>query len=317
MHQTRCSSVESLPLRPFPQKWSENENIFYIHRVKKIFQPFRQPFPESDSISDMLRSSAVIGFFITFFLYAFRPFGLDTYPGNLLLLTLGFGLIAAGMGLALDLVVRYVLGQRKDMPSWTLGKWVIQVMVLVLCIGVANYFFMGWTSDNVWRSWIALGIMLRNTFLIGIFPTLILGFWVQMNALRKNVNEAQKLREAMHEHPQNEAAIELSSQNDSTILTLLVSEIYYAEAMQNYVAIYHKRDGKMERSLFRSTIQALALQLARTPIIRCHRSYLVNTDCIEQVNGNAQGLRLTLHQVPGIEIPVSRSYIPVLKSILA
>ncbi len=265
----------------------------------------------------MLRSCAVIGFFITFFLYAFRPFGLDTYPGNLGLLTLGFGFIAAGMGLGLDLVVRYVLGQRKDVPSWTLGKWVLQVMVLVLCIGVANYLYIGLVSDNAWRSWQALGIMLRNTFLIGIFPTLILGFWVQMNALRKNVHEAQKLQDAMHEHPQNEAAIELSSPSDSTTLTLLVSEIYYAEAMQNYVAIHHGRDGKMERSLFRSTIQALAEQFDQTPIIRCHRSYLVNTDFIEQVNGNAQGLRLKMRHLADVEIPVSRSYIRLLRAILA
>jgi DNA-binding LytR/AlgR family response regulator len=57
-------------------------------------------------------------------------------------------------------------------------------------------------------------------------------------------------------------------------------------------------------------------QLQSTAVVRCHRSFLINVNAIEHVSGNAQGLRLQLVMVSGVEVPVSRSYIPKLRALL-
>jgi DNA-binding LytR/AlgR family response regulator len=55
--------------------------------------------------------------------------------------------------------------------------------------------------------------------------------------------------------------------------------------------------------------------LQQEPIfVRCHRTYIVNTDKIYSVTGNAQGYRLSLHDTQE-EIPVSRTYLHVIKDL--
>ena len=53
-------------------------------------------------------------------------------------------------------------------------------------------------------------------------------------------------------------------------------------------------------------------QLALSPVLRCHRSYLVRLPAIESAQGNAQGCELRLRDVPDV-IPVSRSRVAALR----
>ncbi len=87
--------------------------------------------------------------------------------------------------------------------------------------------------------------------------------------------------------------------------------------MQNYVALYIFVDDQLQRHVLRVTIAGLAQQLQNTGVVRCHRSYLVHVDAIANVAGNAQGLRLALNNVPEFSVPVSRSYIPTLRALIA
>jgi len=93
-------------------------------------------------------------------------------------------------------------------------------------------------------------------------------------------------------------------------------EIRYAEAMQNYVTVWFYKDGKLNKEMLRATIASVDEQLSECSVIRCHRSYLVNVDAIENVSGNAQGLRLKLRDIPQEEVPVSRSFIGEIRAIL-
>jgi len=48
------------------------------------------------------------------------------------------------------------------------------------------------------------------------------------------------------------------------------------------------------------------------PLLRCHRSYLVNAAVIREARGNAQGLKLSIVGTEE-EVPVSRAYVAVLR----
>jgi DNA-binding LytR/AlgR family response regulator len=48
-------------------------------------------------------------------------------------------------------------------------------------------------------------------------------------------------------------------------------------------------------------------------IIRCHRSYIVNLENIENISGNLQGYQLNFKQYTE-QVPVSRSYTKKIKS---
>ena len=66
------------------------------------------------------------------------------------------------------------------------------------------------------------------------------------------------------------------------------------------------QENQLQKALLRSSLSHLETQLPG-PVVRCHRSYLVNLHQVGQVTGNAQGYRLHLHGGQAV-VPVARRY---------
>lgn len=284
--------------------------------MKNILKKLNEPFPESNSFQDDFRFIVGVGIFVTLFLYFFQPFGVNHYPGNPFWICAAFGVITIIVSSAYEFFCTYILKLKKDIPSWTLGKWIFFTVGLVSIIALSNYlflFYMQWVSIDV----DAFLQIFTGTLFIGLFPIVLSGLMIQMNADKRNQTQAIGMQEALPALPTVIQEITLTNHTNQSALTLSANQLYYLEAMQNYVSIHHRKETTIEKVLFRHTLSAMEKQLQNTSIIRCHRSYLVNTNLIEKVTGNAQGLRLTLKGLPDVQIPVSRKYIPTLKALMA
>lgn len=88
--------------------------------------------------------------------------------------------------------------------------------------------------------------------------------------------------------------------------------ILYVKSEGNYCRIRYDQEGSIRTELLRISLIEIENLTFGTSIQRCHRSYLVNTEKIQRVAGNAQGYKLTLFQCKD-RVPVSRKYTPVLK----
>lgn len=285
--------------------------------MKQLLKKLNEPFPEDTSLRNNLFSVVGIGIFVTLFLYLIRPFGLNLYPKDPLGICISFGLVTIFASLLFEFITMYVFRIQKDMPSWTLWKWIVNSIMLILYISVCNYLFltflMGWEMFN----WHRFSFMIFSTLIVGIFPIIFSGMMVQMNAYKRNQIQANSIQSSLGPPAKKEKLITLTSQNNSQTMQVTLTNIFYLEAQQNYVSICHFQEGKVEKTLFRNTIKEMEAQLQQTPFFRCHRSFLVNTELIQNVAGNAQGLRLSLVNLPDFEIPVSRKHIPALKALIS
>ena len=284
--------------------------------MKKILKKLNEPFPESNSFQDDFRFIVGVGIFVTFFLFFLQPFGMNRYPGNPFWICVVFGMITIIAATAYEFFCTYILKLKKDIPTWTLGKWILFTIGLVGTIATSNYlflYFMGWVATGL-ADFVQIFI---STLFIGIFPVVLSGLMIQIKANKRHQIQANDMQEVLPIAPPTSEIITLTAQSNQPALTLPIHQLFYLEAMQNYVSIHYLKDHQIEKVLFRHTISAMEKQLQNTSIIRCHRSYLVNTNLIEKVAGNAQGLRLTLKGLPDVQIPVSRKYIPVLKQLIA
>ena len=284
--------------------------------MKKILNKLNEPFPESNSFQDDFRFIVGVGIFVTFFLFFLQPFGMNHYPGNPFWICVIFGIITIIASTAYEFFCTYILKLEKDVLAWTLGKWILFTIGLVATIAISNYLFL------YYMGWVATGLddfvqIFISTLFIGIFPVVLSGLMIQIKADKRNQIQASDMQEVLPIAPPTSETITLTAQSNQPALTLPVHELFYLEAMQNYVSIHYLKDHQIEKVLFRHTISAMEKQLQNTSIIRCHRSYLVNTNLIEKVAGNAQGLRLTLKGLPDVQIPVSRKYIPVLRELIS
>ena len=285
-----------------------------------IFNLINEPFPDSLSFRQALLNTFGIALFICFFLYIFKPFGLHQVEEGLFGLCLAYGGVTFGIGLAFEFICHYVLKLKTDLPSWTLGKWICASVINICLIAVGNFLLAYALYPEHIYGWQRFFIFFGYTFSLGIIVISFWGLLIQLRAIKQNQSQAEAIsmplnKEAIENKKSDlpKAQFEVSKGHN---FELDAASIIYIEAMQNYVVLNYLDAGQSKNQIIRSTIGGVADQLQNSSIVRCHRSYLVNVEMVEKVNGNAQGLRLMLKQLEGFEVPVSRTYIPSFKQAL-
>ncbi len=285
-------------------------------RLKRFLKKLNEPFPESETPKENVVNVLGVGVFITLFLYFFQVGGMNNYNGNAFLMCLGFGIITVVVALTFDFFVVYVLKIKRNEPSWTLKKWMIYMFLLLIFISQANYLFYSYLAGFKNIGWVDFWAMILYTVSVGIFPVVFSGLVVQIKSNQRNQIQAADLQSSFPKKEIHKEVVHLSSDNKNQDFQIPINDIFYIEAMQNYVSVCFFKNGKTQKELLRNTIKNLESQLDSTVLVRCHRSFIVNADLIEKVEGNAQGLRLSLKNLENFEVPVSRKYIPVLKKII-
>lgn len=245
------------------------------------------------------------------FNYLFEPFIVNTkehkMPYFWICAVHSFNAIAAVL-----LMVLILFFTRPSYDNWTVGKDLMFLFFVLLFIGIAQFLVRDLIYDNP-RNW-STGYLLeevRNTFLIGGLIIIIL---VSLNFNRlyyQNKANAQaiKLNPSINIIKQSPGTFFLSTQLKADDFELDLERFLYARSDKNYVEFFLSSEEDSEKLLKRMTIKELDRQLASLKkLFRCHRSYLVNLEKIQGVEGNAQGYRLKLR---GSEhrVPVSRNLI--------
>ncbi|MFK7771457.1 MAG: LytTR family DNA-binding domain-containing protein [Saprospiraceae bacterium] len=284
--------------------------------MKQFLKKLNEPFPESETPRGNVINVIGVGAFITFFLYFFQVGGMNNYDGNAFLMCLNFGVITVVVALFFDFFVAYVLKIKKDEPSWTLKKWIIYMFLLLILISQVNYAYYCYLAGFKNIGWEDFWAMIFYTVSVGIFPVVFSGLIVQIKSNQRNQIQAADLQTSFPKKEIHHEVVHLFSDNKNQNFQIPINDIFYIEAMQNYVSVCYFKNETTQKELLRNTIKNLEAQLDSTILIRCHRSFIVNSDLIENVEGNAQGLRLSLKKLDDFEVPVSRKYIPVLKKII-
>jgi hypothetical protein len=272
--------------------------------------PLKRPFPDREFSRSTVIGMGRVAIFVFMALYLLRPFGMRI-EGDRFLTCLGYGLVTFLVGTGYAYVTTRVLGWKKSGANWTLGKWILDAGILLACIAVGNFLFYNMTVD--WRAMdlLALVYITIPTVIIGLFPIAFSGMAVQMRAERENQKVAGEMQIAtLRKYTQ--ATARLIDMGEGQLL-LDPESILFCEARGNYLRCVYLAEGSGAEQTIRATLSSVAEKLEGTPIVRCHRSFLVNSHLIAQASGNAQGLRLKMQAWPEEEVPVSRAYVKPLR----
>jgi len=153
-----------------------------------------------------------------------------------------------------------------------------------------------------------LDVWLLNAFgfvLIMVFPyfayIIYIRYLDEINSLRKI-----QAKQAVDQNPEKEFVIKDENEKNSIILN--TQNLVYIKSADNYVDIVFIERESVKSTLIRNTIKNLEPLFRDSVILRCHRSYIVNTSFIQSAKKTSTGFMLNLKQVPDKEIPVSKSY---------
>ena len=268
----------------------------------------KYPFqPSASWVLDSLRNCAIV-FLILYFL---QPFGFSTYEGNKLLAAVLFGAVTFLCCLAFRYLVFIPL--QKHVRPWRIWHEVLTVLAMVLFIGLCNFILavlllelpFRWSFCLTFVYWaLIIGVIVGGVSTAVSYQKHLRG---QLDALLDKTTEAQ-------------AGVSVTI-HDTRVrgndLTLPINDLLYIEAQKNNVAVCYLKDGAMEREEMLTTLAAVLADLADYPnIFQCHRSFVVNVNNISAARGNSNGYTLELGD--GVAaVPVSRSYVPKLKSFVS
>ena len=193
-------------------------------------------YREQDERIKLIHSS-LIGLFIFSFLVIFEPFGLQNYKGNLLLLALGFGLITLFCTAFFFTILPKLLKRTFHAESWNVRKEILFISLMISCIGFINVLFanqMSLISLNL----IGLLRFLGFTFMLAIFPTIVLILISELNNRKKFDKLAQEIDLAEHKPAAQNDSLQLASYNQKDQVELSPTNILFLKADGNYVEIH-------------------------------------------------------------------------------
>ena len=89
-------------------------------------------------------------------------------------------------------------------------------------------------------------------------------------------------------------------------LKINLKDLLYIEAQENYSKVVWLDDDRLTEKLLRVTLKNIEDQIADSNILRCHRSFIINTKVKYTILGNSNGYRLK-SKLFKHTIPISRS----------
>jgi hypothetical protein len=273
---------------------------------------FNRPYPLLEKTLTKLIVILGFGLFIPVFLYVYQPFGIaeviEKYKW--------WYVVGIGLHISFVLALNYFLVP-KIFPKffnperWTIWKEILYILSSFFLATCSNYVYSITIGKDIspYRSFTQfLGI----TVAVGIFPVMIMVFWMERSLSSRNTMKADEYSKLLPKKKRRKKAQQfLNIASESTKaddLQIALQDFIFATSDNNYSTIFFEKDGELQRKLLRLSFKNLENQVAEyDQIIRCHKSYIVNRDRILEIKGNARSLMLQVDLYEEM-IPVSRSF---------
>ena len=274
--------------------------------MNRLISFFSRPLPQNDN-GNWLQAGLIAGAIVFFLLFFLRPFGLGQFEGNLFIVALCFSM--------LSVAVTWCYGECVFKPwvrrvkTWRVWHECAAILLLFCCVSLGN--------SILSFLWFPNPVSLQ-LFLAYFYVTLLFGIPITISivALEYQRRLRTRLAELLPKDTDAQAE-ETVTFHDTSVrgndLTLPLSDFLYAEAQKNCVDIYFLREGQVEHQQLRTTLTSVLADANEKSIFQCHRSFIVNLSNIRSAHGNSNGYQLTVGDEHHT-VPVSRSYVPKLRS---
>lgn len=261
-----------------------------------IIDYLKTPFPRPKRNRKNLIWVVLVGIASSLFILLYQPFGIVNSTGdwvlNLVILSLGFLFILS------VLFMEWLIPSTfpKAFRNWTLGKALVWYALVILFIGAMQFLYKSFWSSFQEFTWTDFLGVLARTFGIGITVSFfVTGIWQYLNRRQLSLISSTE-------------TYTVTAQNGKEI-SLSLKDILFISSDDNYVDIHYEENGDRKKLVFRSSLKNVEKQIVNplSPIIRCHRRYLINSEhfSIDNPRNRNMTVKLKSHND---SVPVSGQY---------
>jgi hypothetical protein len=243
--------------------------------------------------------------FALLFINIYAPFGVDTWfdvSRTELLMYSSFVILAGVLVVVNSRIIMYQVSKNTVLRY---GHYAIWIGMEILCMALVYALIEKLVLNDPRVFWEALIVAIQNTALIILLPYAVLWLYFSLKDKR------EKLEALMEKGDSQEMAIKMMPFYDERgVLKLSIKrdDVYYLEAADNYVTINYLENQKLKTYLLRSTLKRLEDTMEPASFLRCHRSFIINSDKVQQIRKERDGLVLIMEHPVTKSIPLSKTY---------
>jgi hypothetical protein len=143
--------------------------------------------------------------------------------------------------------------------------------------------------------------------LILLLPYAILWLYFSLRE-KNNILEQLKQEDKPAEVPKKNL-IAFQDEKGEFKISIVLENLLYVDSADNYATIHYLNKSKLSHFLIRNSLKWMEENLTKeTPLVRCHRSYIVNLDKVKVLRKTKDGIFLELDALNTSDIPVSKTY---------
>ncbi len=274
----------------------------------------KKPYPFPLAIKEKLFINFGFGTFIFVFLALLKPFGFTELGANTHYFALVYALITFFSLSFIIFILPLIFKNFFNVTNWTIGKMLLITALALFMISIFNYYFSIYNFKHLAVSKRNVIFFLWTTFVTGFFPiTLYLYISEKQksqtnNAIALAVSKSKSKTSTVVKR--NKIEVVVFGENKKEYFEFNIDDLLFISFEKNYATFFYSVDALVKTKLMRISLLKIEKQLEVYPfIIRCHKSYIVNTTRVNQIKGNARNyqLELSTNQQEYL-IPVSRSF---------
>jgi DNA-binding LytR/AlgR family response regulator len=182
------------------------------------------------------------------------------------------------------------------------GIWILfEIILLAIAYTLMDYFIL-LNETKPFEHFIEL--LFATMFVLAIpysISWLYYSYREQMRKLKELSTETSKAYSSGN-------MITFYDETDKLRFSLNSSDVLYIESTDNYVTVYVEDGERIKKIMLRNTMKKLEIELEKTLIRRCHRSFMVNFENVKMVRLSGTSLFVFLETISEVKIPVSRTY---------
>lgn len=147
-----------------------------------------------------------------------------------------------------------------------------------------------------------------NTSLILLLPYSIIWLyfsWRDKNILLEKISKDEPEMEIL----QKRKILGFTDEKGELKISVMLDNLLYIDSADNYATIHYLNKSKLSHFLIRNSLKWIEENHTKdTPLVRCHRSYIVNLDKVKVLRKTKEGIFLEIDALNTPDIPVSKTY---------
>ena len=244
--------------------------------------------------------------FTTVFAYIFinlyKPFGAGAwYDVNWWVFSFGSGVLVV-FGMLVVLASRLFMFWIKHSRPVSIIYYALMTAGEIIFMALLYALLELWALKDLRPFAVLFYFALQNTALILLIPYMISILFFEWQEKKISLEKLIKqLSYKAHFVP-------FKDERGTLRLTIKANDLIFLKSSDNYAEIHYESSEKMKTYLIRNTLKQFEKDLAAFPLLRCHRSYMVNIHRVKMMKREKGMVQLLMDDTGQHAIPVSQTY---------